>query len=162
MAQGALAHIALLVQDLDKAVEDWTRILRVLDPTQLEEPPVVMERFGPDSDPVRWVTFVAPGGAEIQLVQPLGNGPRAQWLAEQGECVDHIAFVHPDPAAAARELDAQGVELTSTELATDDRLPWQGWTFVTEEAGHGARVEIAYPYDAVDGQWVQPAAANSA
>src|ERR1700760_640424 len=110
MAQGALAHIALLVRDLDKAVEDWTRILRVLDPSQLVEPPVVMERFGPDSDPVRWVTFVAPGGAEIQLVQPLGDGPRAQWLAEQGECVDHIAFVHPDPAAAARELDSQGVE----------------------------------------------------
>jgi methylmalonyl-CoA/ethylmalonyl-CoA epimerase len=156
MAQGALAHIALLVRDLDQAVEDWTRLLKVLDPDQLVEPPVVMERFGPDSDPVRWVTFVSPFGAEIQLVQPLGDGPRAQWLAEHGECVDHIAFVHPDPEAAARTLEEQGVEITGTELRTDPRLPWQGWTFVTEEAAHGARIEIAFPYRAVDGTWVEP------
>jgi methylmalonyl-CoA/ethylmalonyl-CoA epimerase len=156
MSQGALAHIALLVRDLDQAVADWTRILEVLDPEQLQEPPVVMERFGPESDPVRWVTFVSPGGAEIQLVQPLGDGPRAQWLAEHGECVDHVAFVHPDPAAAARALDAAGVELTGAELSTDHRLPWQGWTFVTQEAAHGARVEIAFPYRAVDGRWEPP------
>ncbi|QEC50564.1 hypothetical protein FSW04_25240 [Baekduia soli] len=162
MAQGALAHIALLVRDLDKAVEDWTRILTVLDPDQLLEPPVIMPRFGPESDPVRWATFICPGGAEIQLVEPLGEGGRAQHLAKHGECVDHIAFVHPDPAAAARALDAAGVEVTSTELATDDRLPWQGWTFVTEDAAHGARVEIAYPYVAVDGHWEPPADAGQA
>jgi methylmalonyl-CoA/ethylmalonyl-CoA epimerase len=158
MAQGALAHVALLVHDLDQAVEDWTRILQVLDPEQLQEPPVVMERFGPDSDPVRWVTFVSPGGAEIQLVQPLGDGPRAQWLAEHGECVDHIAFVHPDPEGAALALDEAGVELTGTKLRTDRRIPWQGWTFVTERAAHGARIEIAFPYRAENGRWLQPRA----
>ena len=64
--------------------------------------------------------------------------------------------MHPDPAGAARELAQRDVELTGTELRHDERLPWQGWTFVTHEAGHGVRVEIAYPYVAVDGRWEPP------
>ncbi len=161
MAQGALAHIALTVNNLDKAMEDWRRILSVLDPGQLIEPTVIQDRFGPDSDPVRWATFVSRSGAEIQLVEPLGDGPRAQALRERGEFVDHICFVTPDPEGTARRLAEMGVELTSTELSRDHRIPWQGWTFVTEEAGHGVRVEIAYPYEAVDGRWVEPAATEA-
>jgi methylmalonyl-CoA/ethylmalonyl-CoA epimerase len=38
MPSGPLAHVCFLVKDLDKAIEDWTKILGVLDPAQLEAP----------------------------------------------------------------------------------------------------------------------------
>ncbi len=37
MPSSPLAHISLLVHDLDQAVEDWTKILGVLDPDQLTQ-----------------------------------------------------------------------------------------------------------------------------
>jgi hypothetical protein len=33
---------------------------------------------------------------------------------------------------------------------------------VTADAAHGARVEIAYPYEAVDGRWQPPATPDAA
>jgi len=153
MPVGPLAHVALLVRDLDQAVEDWKRILKTLDPSQLVEPIVRMDRFGPESDPIRWATFVSTAGAEIQLIEPLGtDGPRARRLAEEGECVDHICFVHEDLPKAMGELDDAGVALTTKEPVSDPRLPIS-WAYIPKEGGHGVPVEIAYRYKPVDGHW---------
>lgn len=157
MPAGPLAHVALLVRDLDLAVEDWKRILSVLDPTQVAEPVVYMDRFGPESDPIRWATFASTAGAEIQLIEPLGeDGLRARRLAEEGECVDHICFVHPDLPEAMRDLEARNVELATAEPRSDPRLPWLAWAYVTKEAAHGVPVEVAYEYRPVDGRWEKP------
>ncbi len=45
MPSGPLAHICLLVKDLDKAIEDWTKLLEILDPAQLEERIVRYDAF---------------------------------------------------------------------------------------------------------------------
>ena len=37
MPSGPFAHVCLLVNDLDQAIDDWTKILRALDPGQLEK-----------------------------------------------------------------------------------------------------------------------------
>ena len=162
MPAGPLAHVALLVRDLDQAVEDWKRILSVLDPSQVAEPVVYMDRFGPETDPIRWATFASTAGAEIQLIEPLGDdGPRARRLAEEGECVDHICFVQPDLRAAMDELSERGVELATAEPRSDPRLPWLEWAYVTKEAAHGVPVEVAYEYRPVDGRWEKPDADTS-
>ncbi len=156
MPRGPLAHIALLVSDLDEAIADWKKILSRLDPDQAEREPTIVERFGPDSDPVRWATFVSDRGAEIQLVQPLGtDGPRARRIREQGEGVDHICFLHPDLEGVMGELADDGVEMIPDGIRADrERMPWQAWTYITEKGGHGVPVEIAYPYKDEDGKWV--------
>lgn len=156
MPRGPLAHVALLVRDLDEAIADWKRILARLDPQQAEREPTVVERFGPDSDPVRWATFVSDLGAEIQLVQPLGtDGPRARRIREQGEGVDHICFVHPDLEGVMTALADDGVELIPDGIRADrERMPWQAWTYITEAAAHGVPVEVAYPYKDESGKWV--------
>jgi methylmalonyl-CoA/ethylmalonyl-CoA epimerase len=153
MPSGPLAHVCFLVKDLDQAIEDWRKILGVLDPDQLTEPIVRYDRFDAGEDEMAWATFVNPNGCEIQLLSPLNDGPLGRRLARHGEGVHHIAFTHPRLPEAVEELDQAGVALTSKELSQDPLLPWQHWTFVAPESSHGLLVEVAYPYRPVDGRW---------
>ncbi len=153
MPAGPLAHVCFLVADLDRAIEDWRRILEVLDPGALEHPIVRYDRFESGGDEMAWATFHSDHGCEIQLLCPLNDGPLGRRLAKHGEGVHHIAFTHPELPDAVRRLVANGVKVTSEELSQDPILPWQHWTFVAPESSHGLLVEVAYPYRPVDGRW---------
>lgn len=152
MPGGPLAHICLLVRDLDRAVEDWTKILAALDPQQLREPIVRYDDFEGGEDRMRWVTFPSPGGTEIQLVEPAADSPMGRRLEKHGEGPHHICFTCEDPEAVGRRLAAEGIS-TSGEVSSDPELPWQRWTWVLPESAHGTLVEVARPYRAVAGKW---------
>lgn len=153
MPGGPFAHVCFIVKDLDKAVEDWTKILEVFDPGELEQP-IVRQRWSAGEDVMDVATFANPNGCEIQLMSPVGDdGPVARRLAKYGEGVHHLCFTHPNLPGAIRELQAQGVKLTSGELTSDESMPWQAWTFVAPQSGSGVLIELAYPYEPVDGKW---------
>jgi methylmalonyl-CoA/ethylmalonyl-CoA epimerase len=101
---GPFAHVALLVEDLDRALNDWVKILDVLDPEQLEEPIVRYDGFEGGEDNMRWATFVAARGCEIQLIEPAPGTPLARRLAKHGEGVHHLCFTTDDVPAAMRRL----------------------------------------------------------
>jgi methylmalonyl-CoA/ethylmalonyl-CoA epimerase len=149
----AVAHICFLVEDLDRAIEDWTKILRVLDPEQLEEPIVRYEAFEAAQDTMRWATFVSHNGPEIQLMEPGRETPLGRRLAKRGEHVHHICFTTPDVPRTMARLQEEGVELQSTEVFNDPSMPWQEWSWVPATATHGTLVEVARPYKAVSGTW---------
>jgi methylmalonyl-CoA/ethylmalonyl-CoA epimerase len=149
---GPFAHVSLLVKDLDKAVEDWTKILRELDPGQLEQPIVRYEEFDGGGDKMRWATFVSDHGAEIQLMEPAPDTPLGRRLEKVGEHVHHICFTTDDPAGVARRLAEQGLNARPEEY-NDPDTPWQRWTWIMPDSAHGTLVEIARPYKAVDGKW---------
>jgi methylmalonyl-CoA/ethylmalonyl-CoA epimerase len=153
MPSNALAHICFLVADLDRAIADWTKLLRVLDPGQLEAPIVRYDSFEAAEDNMRWATFVSHSGPEIQLMEPGANTPLGRRLAKHGEHVHHICFTTPDVPGTMRELQEEGVELQSTETFKDPTMPWQEWSWVPPAATHGTLVEVARPYRAVDGKW---------
>ena len=154
MPRGPLAHVCFLVKDLDKAIEDWRKILGVLDPAQLEAPIVRYDRFEAGDDIMSWANFVNPDGCEIQLLCPLNeDGPTGRRLARRGEGVHHICFTTPDLPGSVSRLAEAGVDLTSEELSQDPQVPWQWWTFIAPSSSHGLLVEVAYPYEAVDGKW---------
>src|ERR1700756_209466 len=104
MPAGPLAHICLLVEDLDRAIDDWTKILGVLDPQQLQERIVRYDEFEGGDDQMRWATFVAPGGTETQLMEPGPDTPLHRRLAKHGEHVHHICFTTADVAATMEQL----------------------------------------------------------
>ena len=160
MPSGPFAHVCLLVEDLDKAVEDWTKLLKVLDPGQLEEPLVRYEEFEGGEDQMRWATFVSHGGAEIQLMEPSADSPLGRRLAKHGEHVHHICFTADDPDETARRLAEEGVS-TSGEVSRDPTMPWQRWTWVLPDSAHGTLVEVARPYSAVDGKWESASPADA-
>jgi methylmalonyl-CoA/ethylmalonyl-CoA epimerase len=151
---GPLAHICLVVRDLDWAIEDWTKILDVLDPGQLEAPIVRYEDFEGGEDRMRWATFVSPHGAEIQLIEPGPGTPLRRRLDKVGEHVHHICFTTDDPDGAAMRLNLSGIA-TSGEVHQDPDMPWQRWTWVRPRSAHGTLVEVARPYRAIDGRWEQ-------
>jgi methylmalonyl-CoA/ethylmalonyl-CoA epimerase len=153
MPSGPLAHICLLVEDLDKAVADWSTILSVLDPGQLEEPIVRYDDFTGGDDQMRWVTFVSGHGAEVQLCEPAPETPLGRRLAKRGEHVHHICFTVDDVPAAARQLAEAGVEVDAENTYSDDTVTWQEWTWVMPRSAHGVLVEVAKPYQAVEGKW---------
>jgi methylmalonyl-CoA/ethylmalonyl-CoA epimerase len=158
MPSGPLAHICLLVNDLDQAVEDWTKILGILDPAQLEERLVRYDGFegaeageGGD-DRMDWATFVNPGGSEIQLMAPGADTHLGRRLAKHGEHVHHICFTTDDPTETSQRLADAGLEILGG-VNTDPEMPWQAWTWLSPKSAHGTLIEIARPYKAVDGLW---------
>jgi methylmalonyl-CoA/ethylmalonyl-CoA epimerase len=152
MPSGPFAHVCLLVKDLDRAVEDWTKILRALDPGQLDEQLVRYDEFEGGSDQMKWATFVSHHGAEIQLMEPAPGTPLARRLEKHGEGVHHICFTTDDPGAVSRRLAEEGLS-TSDEVFSDPDTPWQRWTWVMPDSAHGTLVEVARPYKAVAGRW---------
>jgi methylmalonyl-CoA/ethylmalonyl-CoA epimerase len=152
MPSGPFAHVCLLVKDLDQAVQDWTKILRALDPGQLEERIVRYEDFEGGADQMKWATFVSHHGAEIQLMEPAPDTPLGRRLEKHGEGVHHICFTADDPGAVSRRLAEEGLT-TSDEEFSDPETPWQRWTWVMPDSAHGTLVEVARPYKAVDGRW---------
>jgi methylmalonyl-CoA/ethylmalonyl-CoA epimerase len=153
MPSGPMAHVCLIVQDLDQAVADWREILGVLDPAQLEEPIVRYDDFTGGEDEMRWVTFVANHSSEIQLVEPAAETPLGRRLAKHGEHVHHICFTTDDVSGSARKLADAGLDVDVDNTYRDPDVPWQEWTWVLPKSAHGVLVEIARPYRAVDGKW---------
>ncbi len=153
MPSGPMAHICLMVNDLDKAIEDWSKILGVLDPGQLTEQIVRYDEFEGGDDEMRWVTFVANHGAEIQLMQPAADTPLGRRLAKHGEGVHHICFTTTDVSGSAKELADGGLDVDSEQTYSDPGMPWQEWTWIKPSSAHGVLVEIARPYKAVNGKW---------
>ncbi len=161
MPSGPLAHISFIVKDLDQAIENWTKILKILDPAQLEERIVRYDGFEGGGDRMRWATFVNPGGAEIQLMQPDPDSPLGRRLAKHGEGVHHICFAVDSPEDALEQAAAAGLS-TAKEVSTDPEMPWQRWTWILSDSATGTLVEVARPYLAVDGKWESGSAAERA
>ena len=100
-------HIAMLVHDLDAAVEKWRTMLEVLDPEQAGD--VVYGEGTENGEKMRWATFVKPGGTAIQLFAPAGeDGFLRKILAKRGEMVHHVAFLSSDVDATVQELRDRG------------------------------------------------------
>ncbi len=153
-----LAHVCILVKDLDRAIQDWTIILGVVDPKQLEKQIVRYEDFGYGDERMKWATFPVPGGAcEIQLAQPITPGtPFYERLEKRGEGVHHICFSSSDLDEVVHDLKEQGVQLTGDPVADPDNIPFQRWTFISPKSSHGLLIELVQNYDSVDGKWVPP------
>jgi methylmalonyl-CoA/ethylmalonyl-CoA epimerase len=153
MPSGPIAHISFLVHDLDKSIEDWTKILSVLDPGQLEKRLVRYDDFDGGGDKMRWCTFVSDHGVEIQLMEPDPESALGQRLAKKGEHVHHICLTTPDLEGSLAALQEKGIELAG-KISQDPELSWQRWGWVSAKSAHGVLLEIAAPYETHnDGKW---------
>lgn len=115
-----LDHVAILVADLDAAVELY-RDVYGLDLAGVEEVP---------SEKVR-VAIFGRGAGRIELVSPSGpDSPMLAALEKRGEGLHHVCLEVPDLEAAMASLKARGAPLL-------DEKPRPG-------AG-GARVAFVHP-----------------
>ena len=157
MPTSPFAHVCMLVKDLDKAIEDWTKILKVLDPKSLDQPIVKYDTFGGGNDAgMKWACFVSEhGGAEIQFIQPAPGTPLGDRLEKRGEHVHHLCFTTDNVPGAMAQLAAEGLDLPGNGATYNDPdMPWQKWSWVSSKSAHGVLLEVASPYETRgDGQW---------
>jgi methylmalonyl-CoA/ethylmalonyl-CoA epimerase len=92
-------HLGILVGDLEGAVQSFTQNLGLT----LDH----VERYGEELD----IAFLPCGETLVELIQPLTNtGWNAEYLAERGSGIQHVAFEVEDLETALEELKGRGVE----------------------------------------------------
>jgi len=153
MPGGPLAHVGILVGDLDAALDTWRRILAAVDPEHVMEPLVRVDGVRIGGDHLRWAGFPASSGAEVQLLQPLNDGPLMRALRMRGEGLHHVCFTPRDLEGAVEALQGSGIRLLGDAPQPDPAIPWQSWAFISPRSTHGALVELIRPYRSVGGRW---------
>ena len=150
-----VAHICILVADIDKAIEDYRKIFSRVSPELLEREVVKQERWAGDE---RYITafFAAPGdGCDIQLLQPPdSDSPLYKRLEKYGEGIHHIAFASSHLEDSYRQLKADGISVNDHLVpehpqgddATDVRHFW-----ILPRSAHGLLVELIDDYRVEDG-----------
>jgi len=150
-----VAHICILVADIDKAIEDYREIFRTVSPGLVQRDVVKQERWVGDE---KYITafFEAPGdGVDIQLLQaPDTESPLYKRLEKAGEGVHHIAFSSSPLEDSYRQLKADGIavndhlvhEHPEGDLATDVRHFW-----ILPRSAHGVLVELMDDYRVNEG-----------
>ena len=100
-----LDHVAILVSDLDAAIELY-RDVYGLELAEVEEVPTEKVR----------VAIFGHGAGRIELVAPTGpDSPMAKAIAKRGEGLHHVCLEVPDIAGAMASLKARGAPLLDEE-----------------------------------------------
>ena len=123
-------HVAMAVEDLDEAIETWSRLYGA----QVELRGR-MEEQGVDA------AYLRLGSGRIELVSPLGGeNPVARFLGSRGQAMHHVALEVDDIGVAIDELARGGANVL-------DRTPRRGLgghtvSFVHPDSQYGVLTEV--------------------
>jgi methylmalonyl-CoA/ethylmalonyl-CoA epimerase len=123
-------HLAVVVDDLDKALRFWRDALG-LEVSHIEDVP----------EQASQVAFLPAGEAEIELVRPTTDDSGvARYLSKRGPGMHHICLSVPDIMASLQRLASQGIRLINPEpiAGSDGRL----YAFVHPESTGGVLLEL--------------------
>lgn len=122
-------HVAIVVQDIDAALNFWEQTFGVeLD--HVEDVPSQKSK----------VAFLPLGESEIELVQPTtSDSGLANFLEKRGEGMHHICIEVEDIDATLAELKSKGVRLIND---VPEELPGRKMAFVHPKAANGVLVEL--------------------
>ena len=126
----SIHHIAIVVRDLDAALEFYRDVLG-LEVTERREVP----------DEGVEIAFLPTGEAEIELLRPLSDeGGVARFLEKRGEGLHHVCLAVEDIEAAMERLQAAGARLLNEE----PRVGTHGtrYVFVHPRSAHGVLLEL--------------------
>jgi methylmalonyl-CoA/ethylmalonyl-CoA epimerase len=136
----ALYHVGIVVRDMAAASADFEARWGVTTERvfELDAPRAVFR--GAESRLRARYGFIATGASEIELIEPLDDGPNpyTEFLAEHGEGVHHLAYIVDSIDAHLSRLpvaDRIGVIL-------DAALPMGGRFTYVEGAAYGPVVEL--------------------
>ena len=113
-------HISIVVEDFDRAYDFYTKLLG-LTVLKVEE----SELHGVKA------AFLKIGDMMIEIIQPLGEGPIADFLEKRGPGFHHVAFEVPDLPEALDEVAGAGIRVLGE--------PRPGI--------HGGRISFLHPKD---------------
>ena len=123
-------HVAVVVEDMEKALSFWRDALG-MELHELRDVPAEKSQ----------VAFLPLPGSEVELVKPTTDDSGvAKYLAKHGPGMHHICLEVDDIEGMMRELKSKGVRLTSEEprLAADGKK----YAFIHPESTSGVLVEL--------------------
>jgi len=123
-------HVAVVVEDLEKALAFWRDALG-LDLHELREVPAEKSQ----------VAFLPLPGSEVELVKPTTDDSGiAKYLAKRGPGMHHLCVEVDDIEGMLAQLKAKGVRLINEEprTASDGKK----YAFVHPESASGVLVEL--------------------
>lgn len=122
-------HVAIVVQDIDAALNFWEQTFG-LELDHVEDVPSQKSK----------VAFLPLGESEIELVQPTTSDlGLANFLEKRGEGMHHICIEVEDIDAALAELKSKGVRLINE---VPEELPGRKMAFIHPKAANGVLVEL--------------------
>ena len=122
-------HVAIVVQDIDAALNFWEQTFG-LELNHVEEVPSQKSK----------VAFLPLGESEIELVQPTtSDSGLANFLEKRGEGMHHICIEVEDIDATLAELKSKGVRLIND---VPEELPGRKMAFIHPKAANGVLVEL--------------------
>jgi methylmalonyl-CoA/ethylmalonyl-CoA epimerase len=123
-------HVAILVEDLDIAMNFWNTVLG-LEPSQVIDVPNEGSR----------IAFLPVGESEIELVQPTTTGSGLnRFLEKRGPGMHHLCLEVTDLHGLMAQLKASGVQLINDQpkISEDGRL----YAFIHPKSANGVLVEL--------------------
>jgi methylmalonyl-CoA/ethylmalonyl-CoA epimerase len=127
-----LNHIAIVVEDIDKAIEVYRDAIG-LPLTAVNEEPV---------EGVKVAYFPTETG-EVELVQPItADSGIAKYLAKRGEGLHHVCLEVDSIEETTQEMAAKGLEVLG-EIRTNKR--GDRYIFVHPKSAHGVLIELYEP-----------------
>jgi methylmalonyl-CoA/ethylmalonyl-CoA epimerase len=146
-AKHRLAHICILVRDIDRAIEHYANILGAVSP-QLLKDKVTKEECLAGKD--RYITAFFRGlgeACDIQLLQPLDpESPLYKRLEKQGEGLHHIAFASSHLEETFQQMKKRGVSLHGDQFIYDVNSPNTRWVWILPSYAHGVLIEVMDEY----------------
>ena len=122
-------HVAIVVQDIDAALNFWEQTFG-LQLDHVEDVPSQKSK----------VAFLPLGESEIELVQPTTtDSGLANFLEKRGEGMHHICIEVEDIDATLAELKSKGVRLINE---VPEELPGRKMAFIHPKAANGVLVEL--------------------
>ena len=122
-------HIAIVVENLDKALEVYRDALGMT---------VSAIKAMPEQDVT--MAFLPSGDSEIELLEPISaDSGIAKYLAKRGEGLHHICLEVDDIEATLVELKAKGAQLIDE---TPRRGAYGKIAFIHPKGAHGVLVEL--------------------
>jgi len=123
-------HVAVVVDDMDKALSFWRGALG-LDLHEVRDVPAEKSQ----------VAFLPLAGSEVELVQPTSEDSGiAKYLAKRGPGMHHICLEVDDIAGMLAQLQAKGVRLINEQPRT--AADGKRYAFIHPESTSGVLVEL--------------------
>lgn len=124
-----LDHIAIVVEDIEKALEIYRDAIGLHVENVTEEP----------AEAVR-VAYLPTATGEIELIQPTTTDSGvAKYLAKKGEGLHHICLEVDDIEATTRQMTEQGMQVLG-EVRTNQR--GDKYIFIHPKSAHGVLIEL--------------------
>lgn len=122
-------HIAIVVKDLEKALQVYQQALGLPLEAIHEEP----------DEAVRVAYMPTPSG-EVELIQPTTpDSGVAKYLAKRGEGLHHVCLEVENMADSVARMEAQGLEILG-QPRTNQR--GDTYVFVHPKSAHGVLIEL--------------------